>query len=486
MVSAETGKNPIPLPRWRKLSASPNQESQLVEFKRAWRDEFLKELCGFANAQGGTLVVGVDDSGKAVGVGNARKLLEDIPNKVVSLLGIVADVDLVRRDGCDTLEIRVKPSPVPVLFHGVCHYRSGTTKQELTGIALQQFILRKMGRSWDDMPCEGAGMEEIDRGAVRYFTEKAAGARRLGGHGAGRMDARRVLESLGLFDGDGKLKNAAVLLFGKNPQKFFPGAVFRIGRFGRGEADLMFQDSVEGNLLQMTDRVVEILRSKYLVSPVHYEGLQRVEPLEIPEDALREAIFNSIIHKDYSGAHIQMKVRDNRVELWNEGKLPEGYTVKKLLGAHASRPRNRNLAAAFYRAGFIEAWGRGIEKIREGMAAAGLPAPLFESTCGGVKVTLFRPEKAESATTKTATKTTQKTTQKTTLKTARKEKVEGTARKIAELMAANPGISIGEIVERTGLTRDGVNYHIRALKTKAGLVRVGGRKAGHWEFKEEP
>ena len=92
------------------------RESQTVEFKRVWRDEFLKELCGFANAQGGTLVLGVDDAGNAVGLDNARKLLEDIPNKVVSLLGIVADVDLVRRDGRDTLEIRVKPSPVPVLF----------------------------------------------------------------------------------------------------------------------------------------------------------------------------------------------------------------------------------------------------------------------------------------------------------------------------------------------------------------------------------
>ena len=304
------------------------------------------------------------------------------------------------------------------------------------------------------------------------------------------MDARRVLESLGLFDGDGNLKNAAVLLFGKNPQKFFPGAVFRIGRFGRGEADLMFQDSVEGNLLQMTDRVVEILRSKYLVSPIHYEGLQRVEPLEIPEDALREAIFNSIIHKDYAGAHIQMKVRGDRLELWNEGNLPEGYTVKKLLGAHASRPRNRNLAAAFYRAGFIEAWGRGIEKIRGGMAAAGLPAPLFESTCGGVKVTLFRPEKAEETTLKTAQKTTTKATTKTTTKTATKDQLasvlEGETLAVGNLIVQNPAMTLDELAQASGLSRDGVRYHIRALKTKAGLVRAGGRKTGHWEFKEEP
>ena len=76
-------------------------ETQTIEFKQSWRDDFLKEICGFANAQGGTLVVGVADSGKAVGVANAKRLMEDIPNKIVSLLGIVADVNLVQREGVD-------------------------------------------------------------------------------------------------------------------------------------------------------------------------------------------------------------------------------------------------------------------------------------------------------------------------------------------------------------------------------------------------
>ena len=131
---------------------------------------------------------------------------------------------------------------------------------------------------------------------------------------------------------------------------------FKIGRFGKDEADLMFQDLVDGNIIQMTDRVLDILKSKYLISPIHYEGLQRIEPLEIPEDALREAIFNSVVHKDYSGAAIQMKVYADRILLWNEGNLPEGFTMDDLLGEHSSRPRNKNIANAFYRAGFIESW----------------------------------------------------------------------------------------------------------------------------------
>ena len=115
------------------------KETQTVEFKQLRHDEYLKWIYGFANAQGGKLIIGVDDSSRAVGVANAKKLMEDIPNKIVSLLGIVANVNLVVRDGCDTIEIDVSPSSVPISYHGIYHYRSGTTHQELTGIALQQF-----------------------------------------------------------------------------------------------------------------------------------------------------------------------------------------------------------------------------------------------------------------------------------------------------------------------------------------------------------
>ena len=132
------------------------------------------------------------------------------------------------------------------------------------------------------------------------------------------------------------------------------------------------------------------MRSKYLTTPIHYEGLGRFEPLEIPEKALREAIFNAIIHKDYSGVHIQMKVYNDRIELWNQGSLPAGWTVEKMLAPHSSQPRNKHIAAAFYKAGFIESWGRGVSKIIEGFVSAGLPAPTFEEHCGGLLLTIPR------------------------------------------------------------------------------------------------
>ena len=161
------------------------------------------------------------------------------------------------------------------------------------------------------------------------------------------------------------------------------------------------------------------LKAKYLISPIHYEGLQRIEPLEIPEDALREAIFNSIIHKDYNGPAIQMKVYRDRIELWNYGKLPEEITIEKLLGKHSSNARNKNIAASFYKAGFIEAWGRGISKIVTEFTEAGLKKPEFEDFCGGVLVTIYRDTNlvANILTPKTDEETTLKTTEKTTGKT---------------------------------------------------------------------
>ena len=439
-------------------------ESQNVEFKKIWRDEYLQWVCGFANAQGGTLYIGIDDMGNLVGVEKAKKLAEDIPNKIVSLMGIVPDVNIHKESGLEYLEIVVKPSNVAISLNGAYHYRSGATKQELRGTALQQFILKKLGMTWDDIVCKGATLKDIDRKAVVYFLEKAVDAQRLP-VGSLRMPTESVLKNLNLVNEDGLLKNAAILLFGKNPGKFFTSVEFKIGRFGKDETDLMFQDLVDGNIIQMTDRVLDILKSKYLISPIHYEGLQRIEPLEIPEDALREAIFNSVVHKDYSGAAIQMKVYADRILLWNEGNLPEGFTMDDLLGEHTSRPRNKNVANAFYRAGFIESWGRGIQKIKSGFETAGLASPSFQATMGGMMVSIWRGRDLH-----------EKTREKTRGKTREK-----TREKIVRLIQEDPTITTDQLAESLEVSVKGVEWQLNSLKRDNVIKRVGPDKGGHWE-----
>lgn len=374
-------------------------ESQNIEHKESWRDEYLKWICGYANAQGGRIYIGVDDDKRVIGLDEKTraKLMEDIPNKVRDVLGIVVDVNLMEEEGKEIIEIVVEPQSVPISYRGQYHYRAGSTKQEMKGVALQQFILKKMGKQWDDVWHESATMECIDEKAVSYFVKKGIKAKRLSEDVLGDTP-QEVLENLHLISDDGKLKNAALLMFAKDPLKWFTAVQFKIGRFGVDEADLMFEDVVEGNILQMADRVLEVLKSKYLTSPIHYEGMQRKEPLEIPEIALRELLYNAIIHKRYGGAAIQMRVFADRIELWNEGELPEGYTVEMLWKKHSSRPRNHNIAEVFHKAGFIESWGRGFKKIREGFEGAGMKLPVCEPHCGGMLVTIFRQNSAVNPT----------------------------------------------------------------------------------------
>jgi ATP-dependent DNA helicase RecG len=122
-------------------------ESQKVEYKTIWRDEYLKWICGFANANGGKLFIGINDKGQIVGIPDAKRLMEDIPNKVVQHLGLAIETNLLIEGNKKYIEIVVSPSSLPVSFHGVFHYRSGSTKQELKGTALHNFLLRKMGKS---------------------------------------------------------------------------------------------------------------------------------------------------------------------------------------------------------------------------------------------------------------------------------------------------------------------------------------------------
>lgn len=364
-------------------------EQQNIEYKQSWRDEFLKWICGFANAQGGKIFIGIDDKGNVTGVNDYEKLMDDIPNKVVNHLGLVVDVNLHHKSGKHYIEIDVPVSSVPVSYHGAYHYRSGSTKQELKGAPLHQFLLSKVGLSWERQPVPGATLDDIDETAIKSFVQKASAQQRISTN-AVNTDTLTFLKNLDLMNENGELLMAAMLLFGKRPKKYAPAAYFKIGRFGKSHSDLKFQDLVEGNILNMADRVMEILSTKYLIRPISYKGLQRLEGLEYPEAALREAILNAIIHKDYSGTTIFLSVYDDRLMIWNPGELPGSLTVDLLKEKHSSQPRNRLIADVFFMAGYIESWGRGIDIMMNGCREYGLPEPIIAEEQGGISVTFLK------------------------------------------------------------------------------------------------
>ena len=200
---------------------------------------------------------------------------EDIPNKIVSQLGIVADINILGEPECQYIEIVVSPSNVPITFKGKYYLRSGSTMQELNGAALQNFVIKKMGRSWDDMVHERATVDDLDRDAIDYFLSKGIKAGRIDESEA-NAPTMNVLQNLHLVDDEGHLKNAALLLFCKSPGRYFTGTEFKIGRFHSDISDLTSQEMIECSIIQMADRVVRMLKDKFLTMPIHYEGLQRV------------------------------------------------------------------------------------------------------------------------------------------------------------------------------------------------------------------
>jgi len=361
-------------------------EHQNIEYKQSWRDEYLKWVCGFANAGGGIIYIGKDDAGKVVGVSRHKKLMEDLPNKIHDVLGVIAEVNLKKSKSLYFIEIIVPPYSVPISYKGRYYYRSGSVKRELTGNALNEFLLKKIGKTWDEVIEPGAKLSDIDKKSIAVFLKAAAQAKRFPVDN--KMPVKELLAKLQLMK-SGKLKRVALVLFGREPMKFFPSMFVRIGRFGKSKVDLRFQESIEGSLIYCLQETIEQLDHKFLISPVSFEGLHRIEKWQYPLPALREVLLNALIHKNYMGAHIQIEVYDDRICFWNDGGLPEELTVELLKKKHSSNPRNPLVASVCFKGGYIDAWGRGIKKIIDACKEEGFPEPEFEETCGGLSVTLF-------------------------------------------------------------------------------------------------
>ena len=338
-------------------------EHQTIEWKESWRDEYLKWICGFANAQGGKIYIGKNDDGIVTGVVDAKKLLEDIPNKISNFLGIIADVNLHTENGQDYIEIVVYPNSYPVSYKGEYHYRTGSTRQRLTGAALNQFLLKKTGITWDSVPIDQITADDFRNDSFDIFKEQAVRSRRMNKQDL-NLDREELLNNLNLME-HGRINRAGVLLFHHDPERWVFGSYIKIGYF-ETDADLRYQDEVHGSLISQADKVVDLLFTKYLKADISYEGVTRVETYPYPKEALREAIYNAIVHKNYATLiPIQISVYKDKIYIGNECVFPEDWTVENLLGKHNSRPYNPLIANTFFRAGYIESWGRGIQKIRE-------------------------------------------------------------------------------------------------------------------------
>lgn len=217
---------------------------------------------------------------------------------------------------------------------------------------------------------------------------------------------------------------------------------------------------------------------------ITYEGIQRIETLPMPREALREALLNACINKDYAEpSPIQIRVYENKLEIINGGVLPEGWTVETLLSSHRSMPYNPDIANTFFRAGEIEAWGRGIERIIMACKNDGFSTPEFRYDVSGIWTT-FKFEYPERATTQ---KNDPETTQKNDPETTR-DRLETEQQKqenvVLELIKENPYIQRKELVSRLGIHESSVKRRLVSLQEKGMIKHVGPNKGGYWEVQK--
>lgn len=444
-------------------------ENQNTEWKSKWKDEYLEWICGYANAQGGKIYIGCDDSGNAIGTPNSHKLLEDIPNKIRDALGIVVGVNLLNDKDKEYIEIDVPPYPIGISCKGIYYYRSGSTRQVLTGPALEAFLMRKRGATWDNLPLPAFSLEDVNDELLGRF--KQWGIKK------GRIDQsvldepkKILMEKLHLMNGS-YLTNAAMLLFSKEPEKWQLGAYIKLGYF-ETDADLLYQDEIHGSILEQIDKVVELVHLKYMKAKISYVGMQRIERYFVPEEALREAILNAICHKQYqSGVPVQISIYEDRLYIANCGCLPENWTQENLMQKHASRPYNPNIAHVLYLAGFIESWGRGIEKICSSCEREGLPLPDYTINPGDIMIVFKAPKD------RIVHSVTREVTEKVT------DQLTDTELQILELIEEDPAYTSSVLAEKLSLSRKTIALWLKKLKEKNIIERIGSDRKGYWKIK---
>lgn len=454
-------------------------EKHSVEWKSRWKDEYLAWICGFANAQGGSLYIGLDDEGRPVGLSDSGKLLEDLPNKIRDAMGIIVNVNLHKEGNLEYIEIEVPPYPIAISCKGSYYYRSGSTNQKLIGPELESFILRRRGITWDHASLPYFTMDDVDDDVIKRFKARAAKK--------GRIDEsvldeskENLMEKLHLKNA-GFLTNAAMLLFSSDPEKWLLGAFTKIGYF-ESDADLLYQDEIHGSILDQVDKIVELVYLKYMKAKISYEGIQRIERYFVPEEALREALLNAIIHKDYaSGIPIQISVYEDRLYIANCGQLPESWTVENLMSKHASQPFNPHIAHVFYLAGFIESWGRGIEKIFDACRKDGVPQPEYTIHTGDIMIKFTAPEGRiiKKGTEKGPKKGLEKGPENVSEKKAKRYE------DIMRLISNNASISIPGIAKELDIGIKAVKTDIKELQNYGVIERIGSARGGYWKIIKE-
>ena len=470
----------------------------------------------FANADGGDVVIGIEDDGRITGINGNEDHLNELLRVpfdfcVPSVPAKVHFVDCtdVNANPNRVLVMHVEPSMrVHANQADDAFYRVGDKSKKLNFEMRMQLFYAKGGRYYEDEPVYGATIDDIDLDYVAQHCKKIGYAK----------DAETYLRTNKGFvttvNGVDKVSGAAILLFGKEPQKFFQRARIRIvrylgdeERFGR-EMNVIKDVWFEGRILEMTQKAIAFVDTQIREYTFLGEDARFVTIPQYPPFCWTELIVNAVAHRDYSilGTDIMVKIFDHHYIVESPGILPGMVRIDNIRQMHFSR--NPKIAEFMQQYKLVKEFGEGVDRMFCEMAEAGNPAPEYKQVEFMVKVRLDSALRDEEETGKNNSDTVndtenvgvnvgtnvgvnQKTTQETTKwpesepKIIREKTREKTREKIVLAIRDTPTITTSELAESLSITVKGVEWQLKKLQEQGIIRRVGPDKGGHWEVIEQ-
>jgi len=294
---------------------------------------------------------------------------------------LIPDIEIQSRDGKPVATIHIKENPLkPVSVRGRCYRRVGSSNRAMQPHEIAEMHLQSIGSSWDLTPAPKTTLADLDLAKVADYIRKAneTGRRSI----APGESPQTVLEKIGLVH-DSKPTWAAILLFGKDPQRYLSQATMHCGFFDTDEISVLDDRMARGTIPEQVNDAMEFIRKNIRVAFVMTGEPERKQVWDYPVEALREAVVNAICHRDYTiSSAVEIRILRDSLKVWSPGWLASGITLPELFTSHASVLRNKGIAQVLYDIGWIERWGGGIQKMRTASADAGLPEPVFREDQG--------------------------------------------------------------------------------------------------------
>ncbi len=372
-------------------------ESDVLEYKQSFNRDVIETAVAFANTRGGIILIGVTDLGQPIGTTLGKESLNEWTNEIAIKTEptIIPEIAVEQIEGKIIIAIQITEYPIkPISTSGRCYRRVGNSNRRLMPKEIAELHLATTGSSWDALPAPGKTLDDIDLEKVgKYMRLSTAIGRRKFSVDMNLIDILKKLELVV----DNKPTWASLLLFGKNPQSPLVQSTVHCGRF-REEIHIMDDRLIDGAIYDQVEEVIDFLKKHMNVKFIIEGKARRDEVWDVPLEALREGVVNAICHRDYSdSADIQIKVFDDRIEIWSPGFLPFNLSIADLYQvSHPSKPRNKLIAQIFYDLALIERYGSGIQRMITACKHANLPDLDLKNFSGGFLLTFFKLKKGDT------------------------------------------------------------------------------------------